>query len=111
MELPTLPPWESQDPFSNSEPLGAVPALGARGHPHSDLQTGEKIVKFSSKRVGRGGRDGVGIRVVGDDSTAWAEAAALWGGRLEAYSNDKRRGFRKERGPRCVGVTRCNRVT
>ena len=50
----------------------------------ASLQTGERIVKHSSRRLGRGGRDLVCVRVVGEHSFGWVEAAKLWGAKLEA---------------------------
>ena len=62
-----------------------VPRGGGRGNtPGPGLQTGERIVKCSRKALGRGGRNGVLVRVVGEHSFAWLEAANLWGAALEA---------------------------
>ncbi|KAL7534634.1 LOW QUALITY PROTEIN: hypothetical protein ACHAXR_008891, partial [Thalassiosira sp. AJA248-18] len=49
------------------------------------LQTGEFIVKTSSKVPSRCGRSDVLVRVFGDSSFGWAEATTSWGGTLEAF--------------------------
>ena len=48
------------------------------------LQTGELVKHLSSKYPSRMGRLGVKIRVVGNCSLGWSEAAASWGGTVEA---------------------------
>ena len=47
------------------------------------LQTGENIVYKSSKTLDQRGRTSVLFRVVGENSSGWAEVAALWGGTTE----------------------------
>ena len=47
------------------------------------MLTGEKIVTINRKHLGRKGRGDIRFRVVGDHSSAWAEAASLWGGTVE----------------------------
>ena len=64
----------------------SVPRKGGRGNVSvQNLQTGEKIVKINSRFLGRGGREGVCVRVVGEHSFAWVEATILWGAKLEAF--------------------------
>lgn len=62
---------------SPSEVVQVGPAEG-------NLQIGEKVFNTGCKSLSRGGRNSVMFRVVGDDSFGWAEAAALWGGTVEA---------------------------
>ena len=64
----------------------SVPRKGGRGNVSvQNLQIGEKIVKINSSFLGRGGREGVCVRVVGEHSFAWVEATNLWGAKLEAF--------------------------
>ena len=64
----------------------ALPLVGwaGRGPASSGLQTGEKLEKHSRKIGGRRGRQSVGVRVVGNATLGWLEAAINWGCRLEA---------------------------
>lgn len=44
---------------------------------------GEKVAVRHRRVLGRKGRSVVGVRIIGDISLAWAEAAILWGGHVE----------------------------
>ena len=68
----------------HGDTAGPLPGL-ATGVPNLDvLQTGELVKHLSSKYPSRMGRLGVKIRVVGNCSLGWSEAAASWGGTVEA---------------------------
>ena len=61
------------------------PSLGGGlgGPPSDSLLTGEKIVKSERKQLGRSGREHIAYRIIGDNSSGWAEAAILWGGTVD----------------------------
>ena len=46
---------------------------------------GEKIIMQGTRKVGRRGRNVVRIRIVGQHSLGWLEAAWLWGCSVEAF--------------------------
>ena len=48
-----------------------------------NLRTGELVVNNISRPKSRGGRSTVCVRVVGDSSFGWAEAAQLWGASID----------------------------
>ena len=54
------------------------------------LLHGEKVAVGISTQVGRRGRSGVSVRIVGESSLGWLEAAYLWGARIEAIVFVKR---------------------
>ena len=69
---------------------GPPPKRGAPGGtPNVRLQTGERIANISSKHLGREGRGNIKFRIVGDHSSAWAEAASLWGGTVDCIVHSR----------------------
>ena len=48
-----------------------------------NLQTGELKVNICSRPRARGGRELVKVRIIGDRSFGWTEAAHLWGAQVE----------------------------
>ena len=63
---------------------GPPPRRRAPGDtPNTRLQTGERIAQIASRHLGREGRGSIRFRIVGDHSSAWAEAASLWGGTID----------------------------
>lgn len=77
------------------------------GPPRGALQIGESVTNYTSRPVGRRGRGSVKIRIVGDLSFGWVEAAKLWGGDVEAVvhkSDDNHRLISFFDHPRSVGL-------
>ena len=68
----------------NNQVLAADQLAVNRGPAHSALLHGEMIAVGFSARVGRGGRSYVNVRVVGNSSLGWIEAAYAWGARIDA---------------------------
>ena len=65
--------------------IGVLPPKSPQvGPTYGDLRKGELIKIIHSRPLGRGGRERVKYRIVGDDALGWAEAASSWGGHVEA---------------------------
>ena len=64
--------------------MAGIPSSPAWGPSGTALQTRELIVKTCSRVPTRSGRQLVRVRVVGNGSLGWAEAAIAWGAELEA---------------------------
>ena len=79
MEDSPLLPFSALGIGSGPPPRGGVPG----GTPNASLQTGERIAQIASRHLGREGRGSIRFRIVGDHSSAWAEAASLWGGTID----------------------------
>ena len=65
-----------------------LPSTAKLGPAHKTLQTGESAVNYSSKSVGRRGRKQIRVRIVGERSLGWTEAALGWGAVVEAITHN-----------------------
>lgn len=76
-------------PAVQGDRVGATPGAPCVGTRLQGLQTGEEFVNEYSRAHANGGREHVRVRVVGDQSFGWAEAACTWGAGLELVVHRK----------------------